>query len=316
MIVSTYVDSERTEWDAFVEASRNGTFLLHRGYMEYHRDRFSDHSLVFRDDSGRIVGLMPAHVRDECLHSHAGLTYGGFVFGPRGGVAVALTMMNATLDYLRERGIAELHYKTIPWIYHRQPAEDDRYALFRAGATLSRRDVLSVVASEERIAFQDRRRRGVRKALAAGVSVLESRDFAAFWPVLQQNLQSRFGTGPVHSLSEIDSLAATFPASIRLFLAQQLGQVIAGVVVYETPRVAHVQYISANDAGKSLHALDVVFDHLLNVVYEKKPYFDFGISNENAGLFLNEGLVEQKEGFGARCVVHDHYLLSLRGPRE
>ncbi len=41
-----------------------------------------------------------------------------------------------------------------------------------------------------------------------------------------------------------------------------------------------------------------------------KQYFDFGISTENNGLFLNEGLIAQKEGFGARTIVHSFYELS------
>jgi hypothetical protein len=55
----------------------------------------------------------------------------------------------------------------------------------------------------------------------------------------------------------------------------------------------------------------MLFDHLLVEVYRDKAYFDFGISNEQQGLVLNAGLVEQKEGFGARPVVHDHYELTL-----
>lgn len=40
-------------------------------------------------------------------------------------------------------------------------------------------------------------------------------------------------------------------------------------------------------------------------------YLDFGISNENDGRYLNLGLIEQKEGFGARTVVHDFYRLTV-----
>lgn len=50
---------------------------------------------------------------------------------------------------------------------------------------------------------------------------------------------------------------------------------------------------------------------LLNEVYVDRQYFDFGISNEEEGRYLNEGLVAQKEGFGARAVVHDFYRLKL-----
>ena len=307
--VSRYAAADAAAWDAFVAGSRNGTFLLERGFMDYHAERFEDHSLLLHDDAGRLAALLPANVRDAELHSHGGLTYGGFVFGPRGGVADALAMLDAVREYMRAHGLARLHYKTIPWIYHRQPAEDDRYALFRANATLVRRDVLSVVPREDRLRYQERRSRGVKAARRAGVVVTESNGFDAYWPVLDATLRQRHGVAPVHSLDEIKLLHARFPDRIRLFTATHGDATVAGAVVFETTRVAHVQYISSGDAGREVGALDAVFDHLLAQVYVDKPYFDFGISNEDQGRTLNVGLVEQKEGYGARAVAHDYYLV-------
>lgn len=311
--VERYEDAKAPEWDAFLRASRNGTFLLERAYMDYHRDRFVDHSLLLLDGND-IVALLPANESGGQLHSHAGLTYGGLVYGSRSGAVEVLEMLEAIRAYLPGAGLSALHYKTIPSIYHRQPAEEDRYALFRAGATLSRRDVLSVVPREARLPYQERRSRGVRKAAKLGVGIRETREFAPFWQVLSDNLRERHGTVPVHSLAEIELLASRFPEAIRLFVAEVEGETVAGCVVFETERVAHVQYISANEAGRKAHALDAVFDHLLGTRYLDKPWFDFGISNEQAGRVLNAGLVEQKEGFGARTMVHDFYELAGEAP--
>ena len=78
-------------------------------------------------------------------------------------------------------------------------------------------------------------------------------------------------------------------------------------MVYETERVAHAQYIAASAEGKALGALDCLFDWLITERYADKAYFDFGISTEQGGTWLNEGLQFQKEGFGARAVVYDAY---------
>jgi len=297
------------EWNAFVASSKNGTFLLDRNYMDYHSDRFLDHSLLLRDSKQALVALLPANEAHHWLHSHAGLTYGGLVLGIRTGAAEVLQMFEAIRDYLRANALAGMHYKTIPSVYHRHPAEEDRYALFRMDARLARRDVLSVVPGGDRIRYQDRRARGVNAARKAGVAVAESTDFSAFWAVLDGNLRARFGVSPVHALEEISLLNGRFPDSIRLFEATSDECVVAGAVIFETDRVAHVQYISASERGKELHALDAVFDHLLSQRYLHKPFFDFGISNEEAGRVLNAGLVAQKEGFGARTIVHDYYEL-------
>lgn len=308
--VERYRPEDLSEWNTFVAASRNGTFLLDRGYMDYHADRFADHSLLLSNDSGRIMALLPADEHAGTLRSHGGLTYGGLIVGVRSGAEAVLEMMQAIRTYLREHGLSALHYKTIPWIYHRQPAEEDRYSLFRLNAQLTRRDVLSVVPREHRLDYQERRARGVKSARKAGVAIAESDDYVAFWDVLTENLTARHGVKPVHSLAEIQQLRARFPDAIRLFTARCDGNVVAGAVIYESDMVAHVQYISANDTGRRTHALDAVFNHLLTDIYAAKPYFDFGISNEAAGQVLNVGLVEQKEGFGARSVVHDHYELN------
>jgi hypothetical protein len=230
-------------------------------------------------------------------------------------VGDAVAALDAVRAYMREHVPGQLYYKTIPWIYHRQPAEDDRHALFLADACLVRRDVLSVVPRDGRLGYQDRRSRGMKAALKAGVQVGETSDFADYWPLLVDTLRTRHGASPVHSLQEILLLRSRFPSQIRLFTAVHKGATVAGVVVFESTRVAHVQYIASGEAGRSVGALDAIFDHLLTRVFADKPYFDFGISNDGYGQELNAGLIEHKEGFGARAVAHDHYILQC-GPAK
>jgi hypothetical protein len=309
--VARYHPADAREWDAFVRTSRNGTFLLERGFMDYHADRFNDHSLVLRSDDGSPAALLPAHEVDGGLASHRGLTYGGLIVGRARGASDMVRMVEALREYMDEQRLSRLEYKTIPWIYHNAPAEEDRYALFLAGARLYRRDVLSVVPCTGRIAYHSRRARGVRKSSHANVTVSESDDFRSFWHVLESTLLERHGVGPVHSLAEIERLRDAFPDRIRLFVATLSSAVVAGTVIFETSQVAHCQYIAADQAGRAACALDAVFDHLLSTVFRSKPFFDFGISNEAQGRILNEGLVAHKEGFGARTVVHDHYVLEL-----
>ena len=39
--------------------------------------------------------------------------------------------------------------------------------------------------------------------------------------------------------------------------------------------------------------------------------FDFGVSTEQRGSYLNEGLIFQKEGFGGRAICYDTYAIDL-----
>lgn len=311
MKATRYSISECESWDALVTGSKNGTFLFQRSYMDYHSDRFTDHSLLFHSDKGQLVAVLPANERSETLQSHGGLTYGGVICDESMTTPMMLEIFDALFDYMRASGFSRLVYKTMPSIYHRHPAEEDRYALFRADARLFRRDVLSVIRSDARLPLQKRRSRKVAQAQQLGLVVETSSDLGSFWAILKENLLATHGVKPVHTLEEIELLSGRFPDHIRLHVCRENEVVVAGVVMFNSSRVAHVQYISASARGREIGALDLLFATLIERDYATQAYFDFGISNEQDGQILNVGLVEQKEGFGARAVVHDYYELNV-----
>ena len=59
--IERYTPALAREWDDFIGRSRNGTFLLRRGYMDYHSDRFVDCSWVVRRRGG-IRAVLPANI--------------------------------------------------------------------------------------------------------------------------------------------------------------------------------------------------------------------------------------------------------------
>ncbi len=309
--IQVYDDSQKTVWDEFIRHSKNGTFLFLRDYMDYHRERFQDHSLIFRDDKKGLLALLPANRTHDTLVSHGGLTFGGLVTDEKMKMPLMLEVFDTLLGYLGTQGISRMIYKSIPYIYHRVPAEEDRYALFLCHAHFLRRGVLTVLNQQCRPPFQERRTRGVRKAKRQGLDVRESTDLRAFWSILSQVLAEVHNTRPVHSLAEIQLLHSRFPHNIRLFGCYEQSRMLAGVVIYESERVAHAQYIASSNQGREKGALDLLFDTLINNIYSDKPYFDFGTSDSYDGLSLDRGLIDQKEGFGARVVVHDHYEINL-----
>jgi hypothetical protein len=305
-----YDETWRDRWNAFAATAKNGVFFFHRDYMGYHADRFPDHSLIILRE-GRPVALLPASESDDAVISHGGLTFGGLLLDETATTPMVMAAFEALLADLCERGVRRLVYKCVPHIYHTVPAEEDRYVLFMRGARLGRREVTSTVALPNRVAYQERRRRGVKKALASQVEVRKTDAFAEFWSLLEENLRRTHGVKPVHSLAEITHLYGLFPDNIKLFAAFAGGAIVAGTVVFENRTAAHAQYISASESGKKLGALDALFDRLITEHYAGKRYFDFGISTEDGGRLLNQGLIDQKEGFGARAVVHDCYELDV-----
>jgi hypothetical protein len=308
--IDRYDESMKGVWDDFVSSSKNGVFLFCRDYMGYHADRFPDHSLLcFRDNA--LVALLPATLHDDALSSHAGLTFGGFVVGGGMTTPLMLSVFDALVDYLRASKMSRLLYKCVPHIYHALPAEEDRYALFVKGARLYRRDVTSTIDLSRPLAYQERRRRGLKKAQAEGIAVRRTDNFEGFWVILEENLRQAHGVKPVHSLAEIRRLQQLFPEAIKLFCAYRAQEILAGVVLYENARVAHAQYIGSSEGGRRVGALEAVFHHLLCDACKGFRYFDYGVSTEDAGRILNQGLIDFKEGFGARAIAHDFYELGV-----
>ena len=311
--ITRYTASQSAEWNEFVQQSKQGTFLFHRSYMDYHADRFADHSLMVWH-KGRLSALLPANECDSTLYSHQGLTYGGLITDQQGTSAFVCDTMAAINRYLVQQGFKQVVYKTVPWPYHRLPAEEDLYAITHVcKGQLTVRHISSTIDLSKRLPFTESRRSGLRKALAAGLQVRESgiEGLEGFWHVLSDNLSMKYAAQPVHTVEEMRLLMECFPQNIRLFTVEDGDKVMGGTVIYLTPQVAHTQYISASPEGKQYGALDLLFDYVLDLDFDCR-YFDFGKSSDGDGDALNRPLIFQKEGFGGRGVCYDWYQWEVR----
>ncbi|MCR4918452.1 MAG: GNAT family N-acetyltransferase [Prevotella sp.] len=304
-----YTPERADEWNLFVAQSKNGTFLFDRRYMDYHADRFADRSLMFYDGRGRLYALLPACQENGVLYSHRGLSYGGLVMTEKSTTDDVCTLFAELNSYLALQGISRVVYKAVPWIYHRLPSEEDLFALFvRCHAQLVGRDVSSTIFAANPLKWRRDRRYKANKARSNGITVCQSDDYAAFWPVLADNLWSCHHARPVHTLEEIKLLHQRFPDNIQLWVAHSAdGLLVAGTVVYVSGGTVHCQYISASPLGKQLHAVDALLRHILTEAYHDKALFDLGTSNIPGGHELHTSLIFQKEGFGGRAVCYDTY---------
>ncbi len=317
--IKQYEPEDAAAWDAFVDASKNGTFLFRRAYMDYHGDRFTDFSLIFYDAKGNILALLPANLATDngtrTLFSHQGLTYGGFVLGAKATMSDVSDLFQTTVEYLRTNDIHTFHYKQMPVCYHLYPAQEDEYALWRMGATIDVCNISSAVELNDSyfaLAREERRRRGMRRAVKAEYIIEETTNIVPFWRILETNLQERYGVRPVHTVGEMKRLMAAFPDEIKCFVANKGGQSEAGVLMYLSRMTAHAQYISASPTGKADGALDLLLTTLIDKYAALNyRYFDFGTSNEDGGRKLNSGLIAQKEGFGARGIAYKQWIFRI-----
>lgn len=309
--VRLYTPNDIYTWNQYVENSKNGTFLFNRNYLDYHSDRFFDFSLMIYRNS-KLYCLLPANRVGTVLYSHQGLTYGGLITNNKATASEVLEVFNVINSFLKQNGINKVIYKSIPYIYHRIPAQEDLYALYRIGeCNLIARNISSTIYLSDKIKFIESRKSGVRKALQNGITIVKSDKLELFWEILDTNLKNKYGVKPVHTLQEMKLLQSRFPNNIILYLAFQGDFPVGGTLLYVMDDIIHTQYISASLLGKDKGALDLLFDYLINTEYSNYKIFDFGQSTENNGNYLNESLIFQKEGFGGRGVVYDVYEYKL-----
>jgi hypothetical protein len=305
--VQKYQESDYAKWNAFIGQAKNATFLFHRDFMEYHKDRFEDFSVLIYENE-KLVAVLPANKVENEVFSHQGLTYGGLVYNEKLKLASVIATFKSVLFFLNENKIGKLQVKLIPSIYHQKPAEELNYALFFAKANLKRRDTLAVINLANPCSLSKGRKAEIKKGKTNKLEIKEVEDFQEFWnKLLIPNLANKHQVKPVHSLQEITKLKALFPKNIRQFNVYENGLIIAGTTVFESENVVHSQYISGKIDKNDLGGLDVLHYYLLTDVFKNKRFFDFGTSNENQGKQLNNGLSYWKESFGASTIVHDFY---------
>jgi hypothetical protein len=278
--------------------------------MDYHADRFKDLS-VMGLKNGRLIALLPGNRDGETFYSHQGLSYGGWVLSPECGASEVLFLFEKLNDMLMKEGMNRVVYKPVPSIYHRIPSQEDLYALYRLKANRVSCTLSSTIFQPEKIPFTESRKSGIRKGMRYGLKIEKSNRYQEFWAILQEGLKRRHQTAPVHSADEIILLQQRFPENISLYAALTEQQMAAGCLLFVMKSVVHVQYISASEEGRQCGALDLLFDCLINEVFSGVPVFDFGHSNEDHGLYLNENLIFQKEGFGARGTISEIFEYNL-----
>lgn len=260
---------------------------------------------------GQLAGLFPANIKDGSLQSHGGLTFGGVIVGHNTKTLTMLKIFEALTSYCKTLGLNSIFYKTVPYIYHSVPASEDLYALFRFNAKLVARNASSTIYLPDSHPISDGRKYNIHKAQKNGLVVKQSGDLGSFMHLLKKTLSERHKVTPVHTPEEIKLLASRFPDNIKLFASYNGTKMLSGLLVYESKHVAHVQYAANCEEGMNLGAQDLIEDYLINSYYKNKRYYDFGISTENFGQVLNEGLIARKETFGANSVMYDQYEITL-----
>ena len=316
MAIKKYTSADKQIWDNFLSISKNATFLFRRDFIEYHGERFIDHSVLIFNSKKKLLALFPACQKKKTIHSHSGLSYGGIIFHQDIRLHEAKIVFQVLLNYFQSQGFQKIIYKQLPYFYQKYPNYEEDIILYQLKAQLIRKDIGAIIdlQSLRSTTFLRGRSRelDLQKAQNHNLKIIQSNNLSYFWKnILIPNLKTRHQISPTHSLNQITYLVDLFPKNIRFFSVQKNQQIVAGTLIFQTDEVAHAQYIASSELGKKHGALTLLFQHLVRNKYSDFKFFSFGISTENQGKHLNQGLHTWKESFGARAIPHNIYQILI-----
>lgn len=310
--IKKYQQEDYLIWNDFIAQAKNATFLFHRDFMEYHKDRFEDFSLlIFEEDKLRAV--LPANKRHNSVYSHQGLTYGGLVFLSKIKAEKGESILDEILLFLKKNEIETFYYKPIPDFYFKEGNKEMDFFLVKRGAILEKKEMNLAVNLSAPLKISKSKMKHFRRIENLDLDIVEEENFDPFWEkVLEPRLLEKFDVKPVHSKEEITFLKSKFPQNIKQYSAYRNDEIIAGITIFETKNGIKSQYGATSKVGEDFRALDFLFVNLIHKYKRKgKCFFDMGIVNSDTQDY-NAGLLKQKEELGCSVYNQDFYKIEIK----
>jgi hypothetical protein len=301
-----FAEKFRGDWERFLDSNpRNGDFMMRRGFLDYHGDKFIDRSIFFVENS-EIISVFPAaslRTSPSIVTTHPGASYGGIAYKAKYGGTPLVEIASSIIQHYKSHGMHCLYIKTKPHIYSNPSGSEDLYAWWRLGANLERVD-LSNIIEVGKFEFSTRRNRALRKLAASKIEVCEGIPFlSSAYKICQATLQSRHNTNPVHTLEDLNYLVNVLPDNIRITICYIDGMLASALILFVNQNAAIVQYWGSTDRGRELNALDpLVVDALEWCRREELSWFVPGVSTSESGMKVDNGIYEYKLSIGSGTI--------------
>ncbi|PXY43449.1 GNAT family N-acetyltransferase [Flavobacterium hydrophilum] len=310
--VKKYTETDYNIWNDFIAQAKNATFLFHRDFMEYHKDRFEDYSLLVFEDK-KLVAVLPANRKGISVYSHQGLTYGGLVYSSKIKAERVESILDTILFFLKQNTIETFFYKPIPGFYLLWGNSETDFFLTKKGAILERKEMNLALNLIAPLHISKSKLKHFRRIENLHLEIIEENNLYHFWEkVLEPRLLEKHNTKPVHTKEEITKLKNSFPQNIRQFSVYFGDTIIAGITIFEIENTVKSQYGATTVKGEELRALDYLFITLIEKYKrEGKYFFDMGIVGDNNEKGYNSGLLKQKEELGCSVYNQDFYKITI-----
>ncbi|WP_428768088.1 GNAT family N-acetyltransferase [Treponema sp. HNW] len=325
--IEKYNDSYEELWDDFVlNKSINGTFLQSRKFLNYHpKERFEDFSLLIFSQKNNLAAVIPAckgPKDSSCFFSHKGSTYGGIIIDKKHYSGNSLLEIIETFEqYLKENRFTSVYLKITPDILSIENPALLKYLLYYKNyqqySELNTYVDLENYNENILANFSQGKRTNINNCLKLGLKcekIESDNEIKLLHELISLNLK-KYATIPVHSLNELIALKEKYIAeNISFFKCTLKDDMIAGAVVFYFPktRTIHTQYLCAKEEFAKLSPMSFMYYSMIieakKINYKK---ISWGISTEDFGHTLNQGLLKNKESYGSTYSLNKTFYKKL-----
>lgn len=316
------------KWDDFImKESINGTFLHTRRFLNYHKDKFHDHSLLIKKNTS-IVAVIPAceilEGNKRIFYSHKGSTFGGIVINSiYNNISHVDNIISILEQYLKEQEFDIIILKNTSEIFCKDNTHLLEYFYFKYDySNYSELNLYIDLKNYDSIAdiknkFSTSKRRDLKYSLKYNLqfkALKTDQEINDFYKLLVSSLINH-NTKPVHSHEELlDFKNSRLSDIVEFYGIYYKDKLISGSMVFNfNNTVFHTQYLASDPVYSNYYPMNFLNYNLIKEAYINNfKFFSFGISTEKQGKILNTSLAQFKEGFGTIASINRTYFKELK----
>lgn len=310
--IEEYRPELKAEWDAFVEASNNGTMFHMQRFLDYHNPgKFKFHHLLFRQGD-ELLGVLPGGLTGDgsTFWSPVGASYGSIV-APDVHFSLALRMTDALVEYAKDRSWSEMYLIPPPIIYNKYYNQHFEYAMLYRKFDFEYHYISHAIDLRRGDYFKNfdvKAQRIIRKIQReAKLRVEINHKWEDFYPILMEN-KAKHSAKPTHSLDDLRKLDELMPEKMKLIMIYQDDKPVAGSLIFiANSKVALCFYIMIYYEHKAMKPAFLGIYESCRWAYEYGfEWFDIGVSQDTTSdnpMTPSESLIYFKERFHARGLL-------------
>ena len=318
-LIKKYDDSRDFDiWEKFIdESSTNGTIFHSRKYLSYNKNKYIDSSIVIYKKE-LIISVLPCCKCGEKYFSYSGATLGGPVFSRYvENIGEISKIINLILDYYGNK----LEIRIGNSIYNEKYNNDIIYLLSKKlNIKLEISWIFEVndnfIDSIKNIRNKKNLIKMIDKENGYTCKKYETiEDYKSFYNLLENILLNKYNKKPTHTLDELLLLKLILNSNINLYMVKDsVNNIYGGVIVINVTKTCwYTIYIAKNinyNSSTNVSIMYIMYEIIMEAKQNGIKYIDYGVTSENEGDKLNEGLSNYKEKSLCGKPIHRYLLLN------